>query len=205
MASSSLQRNLFGLTVLKNSHPDIRRIRTETGYPTIHGNKFWKSTILLMDYLNEFPPPKKAKILEIGCGWGLGGIYCASQFKADVVALDADDTVFPYLVHHATINGVAVETWKCRYEAVRKQDLAQFDLMIAADVCFGIPWLSLYLTLLKEPFSRMLGVVMADPGRPPFREMSDKCVEKLGACLEDWFVAHPNNASGIILDTAVEE
>ena len=204
MSNTSLQRNLFGLTVLKNSHPDIRKIRTETGYPTIHGNKFWKSTILLMDYLNEFPPEKGVRILEVGCGWGLGGIYCASKFSANIVSLDADDTVFPYLEHHAAINGVDVKTWKCRYEGVRKRDLEGFDLLIAADVCFWDSMSKPLFNLVRRATQSDVRVVMADPGRPPFREMAERCVDKLHAHLEDWFVPHPNNASGIILDTEVD-
>ena len=116
-------RTAFGLTILKNAHPDIRRIRRISGRPNIHGNKFWKSTFLLLDYLNEFSPQNKCRVLDVGCGWGLAGIYCARTFKANVTSLDADDLVFPYLEHHAAINGVEVETWNNRYESVKKADL----------------------------------------------------------------------------------
>ena len=199
-ATSSMERNAFGLTILKNGHPEIRKIRRETGYPTIHGNKFWKSTYLLMDYVNETPPRKNAKILEIGCGWGLGGIYCAKTFKAKVTALDADDTVFPYLDCHAAINGVKVETWKCRYENIRKVDLEKFDLMIAADICFWDAMTKPLFNLTKRAVESGTRVVMTDPGRPPFREMAEKCALKFDALYDNWVVPHPHHATGLVLD-----
>lgn len=199
--SNTLQRKAFGLTIMKNSHPDIRKLRRETGDPAIHGNKFWKSTYLLMDYLNEYPPVKKPRVLEIGCGWGLAGIYCAKRFKARVTSLDADETVFPYLIYHAEINGVEVEPWKCRYEKIRKADLEGFDLIIGADICFWDSMVSPLYNLAKRVYqvgdTRM---VLTDPGRPPFSEMAAKCLTKLGAQWDEWSVPHPHNASGLVLD-----
>ncbi len=197
---SNMERQAFGLKILKNGHPEIRRIRKETGYPTIHGNKFWNSTYLLMDYLTEFAPKKNPKILEIGCGWGLGGIYCAKTFKAEITSLDADDTVFPYLECHAEINGVEVTTWKCRYENIRKVDLEKFDLMIAADICFWDSMARPLFNLAKRAVDSGVRVVMTDPGRPPFREMAERCVEKLDAFYDNWMTPHPNNATGLVLD-----
>ena len=194
------QRQAFGLTILKNNHKDIKRLRKETGYPTIHGNKFWKSTFLLMDYLQEFPPKSKTKILEIGCGWGLAGVYCAKQFGSKVTSLDADDTVFPYLLHHADINAVAVTPWKCRYEKVRKVDLQQFDLMIAADICFWDSMVSPLFNLARRAHQSGVRVVMTDPGRPPFREMAEKCYHTFDARYDNWSTPHPYNATGLVLD-----
>ncbi len=200
----NMERRAFGLSILKNSHPDIRKLRKETGEPTIHGNKFWKSTYLLMDYLNEYPPKKGARILEIGCGWGLGGIYCAKTFKAKVTSLDADSTVFPYLEKHAEINGVKVKTWKCRYENVRKQDLRNFDLVIGADICFWDEMVKPLYNLTKRAHSCGVRLVMTDPGRPTFRDLGDKAETKLGAFYDNWMTPAPYNATGIVLDTENE-
>jgi predicted nicotinamide N-methyase len=199
--SSSHERQAFGLRILKNSHKEIRRLRREAGYPSIHGNKFWKSTYLLMDYLKEFPPPQGARVLEIGCGWGLAGIFCAKEFGAEVVGLDADKTVFPYLDLHAALNDVEVETWHRRYERVTKADLAQFDLVIGADVCFWDSMVKPLYNLVRR--AEQVGgvrVVMTDPGRPTFSSMAEQCVEKLGAEYDNWSVPHPHNASGLVID-----
>lgn len=201
MQTQPHKRQAFGLTILKNSHSSIRKLRAETGYPSIHGNKFWKSTFLLMDYLREHPPKRRSRILEIGCGWGLGGIFAAKTFHAKVTALDADDTVFPYLQHHADLNGVKVETWKCRYEKVSKQHLASFDYVIAADICFWDSMVNPLYNLVRRAHQvGDLRVIMTDPGRPTFRAMAERCVDKLGAQFGDWAVPHPYNASGLVLD-----
>lgn len=199
------ERQAFGLRILKNSHKEIRRLRNQTGYPSIHGNKFWKSTYIVMDYLREFPPAKGSRILEIGCGWGLAGIFCAKEFDAEVTGLDADETVFPYLQLHAELNGVAVDTWRCRYERVTKADLAEFDMVIGADICFWDEMVKPLFNLTRR--AAQVGgvrVVMTDPGRPTFREMAENCTEKLGAEYEDWAVPHPHNASGLVLDLPAE-
>ena len=197
------EKDLFGLTVLQNSHPDIRKLRRETGTPSIHGNKFWKATLLLIDYLRETPPVEGSKVLELGCGWGLGGIYCAKAFACDVTSLDADSTVFPYLLHHAQLNGVSVKPWKKRYEQVAKMHLAEFDLVIAADICFWDEMTTPLFNLLRRAHQvGNIRVVMTDPGREPFRNMAELCSEKLGAMYDNWHTAPPHASSGLVLDLA---
>jgi len=206
------QRNVFGITVLKNSHADIRRIKRETGIATIHGNKFWNSTSLMIDYLSMFPPKQHWRILEIGCGWGISGIYCAKQFDAKVTALDADDSVFTYLQHHAQLNGVNITTLQCRYEKVTTAMLSKFDMVIGSDICFWDEMTGPLFNLTKR--ARKAGVqrvVMTDPGRPPFRTMAEKCMEYFvseqrseysDTVYDNWSVPHPYNTSGLVLDVA---
>ncbi|NIB39330.1 methyltransferase domain-containing protein [Pseudomaricurvus alkylphenolicus] len=194
-------RQAFGLEILKNSHPDIRRLKKESGEASLHGNKFWKSTFVLMDYLNECPPDPGSRILELGCGWGLGGIYCARQFGAEVIALDADDSVFPYLEHHARINGVNVDTIQMRFEEVTTEDLTQFDMIIGADICF---WDSM-VDPLRELLERAMeaGVeraLLTDPGRPTFRQVGEEFQQNYDAVYTDWDVPEPHNAWGLVLD-----
>jgi len=219
ISSAQHQRDVFGVTVLKNSHPDIRRIKRETGVAAIHGNKFWNSTSLMIDYLSMFPPEsadrkvtkktanhKQWRILEIGCGWGISGIYCAKKFDAKVTALDADDSVFTYLQHHAQLNGVSITTLQCRYEKVTTAMLAKFDMVIGSDICFWDEMTAPLFNLMKR--ARKAGVkriVMTDPGRPPFRTMAERCMEKLDGpdtevVYDNWSVPHPYNTSGLVLD-----
>ncbi len=195
------EKQAYGLRILANGHRDIRALKKATGNASIHGNKVWKSSFLLMDYLSEFAPEKGARILEVGCGWGLSGIFCAKTLAAKVTSLDADKSVFPYLQLHAQINGVKVETWCNRYEKIRKLDLAEFDLVIAADVCFWDAMVDPLFKLVRR--AQQVGtvrVVMADPGRPTFREMAQRCVDKFDAEYENWHLAAPYNTSGLILD-----
>jgi len=208
---SKNERNLFDLRILNNGHKDIKRLQRAAGIPNIHGNKFWKSSLLLMDYLSTFPPlairpelrRKKTvlRVLEIGCGWGLAGIYCAKHFNAEVTSLDADETVFPYLMHHAELNGVELDVWQCRYEKIRKVDLQQYDVMIAADICFWDELVTPLFKLIRRAHQAGgIRVIIADPGRPTFSAVAELCVEKLGALCEPWSVPHPHNYRGWVLD-----
>lgn len=200
MTSANLSRRLFGLTVRKNAHPDMRRLRREAGEPTLHGNKFWKSSCLMMDYLKRNPLKKGARVLDLGCGWGLGGIFCAKHFGAKVTGLDADPSVFPFLEYHADLNGVSVETWKCRYEKVTQADLGRFDAVIGTDICF---WDQLEGTLYnltrRAQRAGVQRVALADPGRSPFRRLAERAQDKFGALYEERVIGRPMKASGCMM------
>jgi predicted nicotinamide N-methyase len=199
--AADLSRDVFGIEVLKNNHPAIRRIKRDTGGAVIHGNKFWKSTSLMVDYLNEFPPQNHWRILEVGCGWGISGIFCAQNYNAKVTALDADDSVFPFLQHHARLNGVKVDTVKSRYEKVTKSMLSEFDMVIGSDICFWDEMAGPLFNLINRSYqSGIKRVVMTDPGRPPFRNMAERCINKFDCVYDNWSVAHPYNTSGLVLD-----
>ncbi|MCP4039023.1 MAG: methyltransferase, partial [bacterium] len=90
-------RTAFGLKILNSNHPGIRRLKREGHWPEIHGHKFWNSSFLIMNELKREPLPRGSRVMEIGCGWGLLGIYCAKQFGARVTGVDADKNVFPFL------------------------------------------------------------------------------------------------------------
>ncbi|MDX1734683.1 MAG: methyltransferase, partial [Halioglobus sp.] len=45
-----------GITIPGKSHPAIKRVRRQGNTPSIHGNKFWDSSCLLIDYLHKNPP-----------------------------------------------------------------------------------------------------------------------------------------------------
>ena len=203
--SDSHKRDVFGITVLKNSHPDIRRIKRDVGAATIHGNKFWQSTSLMIDYLSTTPPKKRWRVLEVGCGWGISGIYCAKNFNAKVTALDADDSVFAYLNHHAQLNAVNVTTLQSRYEKVTASILSEFDMVIGSDICFWDEMATALFNLINRAYKAgVKRVVMTDPGRQPFRTMSERCMNKFDGIYDNWSVPHPCNVSGLVLDIGGE-
>ena len=61
--------------------------------------------------------------MEVGCGWGLLGIYCAKKYGARVTGVDIDSEVFPYLNLHAEINQVEISTLKKGYDGLRGNHL----------------------------------------------------------------------------------
>ena len=209
--SDKNSRELFGLRILKNAHPDARTLRKLHGEASIHGNKFWKSTTVLMDYLRDITLEPGMRVLELGCGWGLGGIFCAKEFGADVVSLDADESVLPYAEYHAQLNGVETDTIAARFEDISIDDLAQFDLIIGADICFWDELADLLHGVIEKAINAGVPrIILTDPGRPPFRELAehiDTVSEEepdlgLEVIYSDWDVPEPYNQWGLVLDIA---
>ncbi len=193
------KREAYGITVLKASHKKVRQLKKEYE-PEIHGDKFWNSSWLLMDYLEHQGLPYQARVMEVGCGWGLAGMYCAKHYGAVVTGVDADDTVFPYLDLHAEVNGVQVKTMKSQFENLKKKLLAKQDVVLGSDICFWDNMVDpLYKLVRRAVKAGVQQVVLADPGRPPFEEVCQRCTEKLGGGTKEWSVEEPVRASGTLL------
>lgn len=193
-------REAYGVKFLLSQHKDIRSLKRSSLEPSIHGNKFWGSSYLIMDYLQQNPLKKHSKVLEIGCGWGLAGIYCAKQFKAEVSAVDADDAVFPYLQLHANYNKVHIETQKQFFEKITTRQLSQYEVLIGADICFWEELAgSVYNLVNRAIKAGVKKIIISDPERAPFFTLADRCIEKFYAELEPWSVTRPRKASGCLL------
>jgi len=185
------ERHAFGLSILKASHPRIRQLKKDHE-PELHGDKFWGSSYLLMDFLQHQGLAQATRVTEVGCGWGLAGIYCAREFGAQVTGVDADPKVFPYLHLHAEVNEVTVRTRTGRFENLKKKQLAEEDLIVGADICFWDKMAgSLYKLIRKAIRAGVQQVVVADPGRPPFDEVCELCQKELGGEVKEWRVAEP--------------
>ena len=89
-----------------------------------------------MNYLKKHPLPKRSRVLEIGCGWGLLGLFCAKQFGCKVHGIDADKNVLPYLQLHAKVNGVKMTAEGKTFQQLTVDYLRDFDVILGADICF---------------------------------------------------------------------
>ena len=169
-------RRAFGLKILNSNHADIRRLKREGHAPTLHGNKFWNSSYLIMDHLERVPLPKKSRVMEIGCGWGLLGIYCAKRFDAQVTGSDADRSVFPFLDLHAQINDVKIATEPTRFERLTVERLRCFDILLGADICYWEPLTPVLFNLIKRALKAgVKQIIISDPGRAPFVNLAGRC------------------------------
>ena len=168
----------FGITVLKAAHPEIKKLKKNS--PTsIHGNKFWGSSYLLMDYFKNNPMKKNQRVMELGCGWGLAGIYLNKNYGCRVTGVDADDAVFPYLDLHAEINKAEISTLQKRFEKITRKELADYDILIAADVCFWDELEDIHYKLINRAISAGVSkIIYADPEREPFLNLAERCVNK---------------------------
>ncbi|MDE0909856.1 MAG: methyltransferase domain-containing protein [Myxococcota bacterium] len=176
MTTARDSRTAFGLKILNSTHPDVRRLKRDGNIPEIHGHKFWNSSFLIMNYLKKNPLPPRSRVMEMGCGWGLLGIYCAKNFDARVTGTDADKNVFPFLHLHAEINGVKVKTEAARFENLTVERLKKVDVLFGADVCFWDELTPVLFNLIKR--ARKAGVkkiIISDPSRSPFTELAKRC------------------------------
>ena len=194
------ERQVFGLTILAPSHPEVRRLQHAAAQPTLHGHKVWSTSFVLIDYLQQRGIPSQARVLELGCGWGLVGIYCAKMFQAQVTGLDADAAVFPYLQLHAQRNGVRLATRHGTFADLTPQELAAFDLIVGADICFWEELVDpLYQMVRHGVTVGVAEILLADPGRPPFDELCEQCLQHGAAEVLAWAMTKPVRESGRIL------
>ena len=189
-----------GVVMPTSSHPAIRRVRRQGVAPSIHGNKLWKSSCLLMDYLNKNRPPHCRRVLDVGCGWGATGIWCAKTLGADVTAVDADADVFPFLKATAEINRVAITPLVSRFEKLSTRQLGEFDMLVAADICFWDELVNPVCNMVNRAVKAgVKQIIIADPERPTFHEMAQRCVDRHYAEILPWETRTPIAARGAIM------
>jgi predicted nicotinamide N-methyase len=194
------ERRFRGVVMPRASHPEIRRIKRQGNHPSIHGNKLWKSSCLLIDYLHNNPPAHCRSVIDVGCGWGISGIWCARKLGAEVTSMDADPDVFPYLEATAAINKVETDPLVSRFEKLKTRQLADFDMLIAADICFWDELVDpVYNMINRAVKAGVKHILIADPERPTFFEMAERCVEKHCADIVEWETRSPIKASGAIM------
>ncbi len=189
-----------GLNVLLGSHAAVRQLKRKFR-PTEHGHKVWTSSWLLIDYLNAVDVEPGMRLLDLGCGWGLSGIFAAKRLDADVVWADVDDAVAPYLELMARTNGVRARFQKLGIEQVKRGLLSQLDMIVASDICF--------CDTMIDPLRRLINragaagtvkhILIADPGRWPFDDLCELMSGKKGVTLIDRQIDQPKRIDGKIL------
>ena len=190
-----------GIYLLTSQHRVIRRLK-RVFEPAIHGNKAWKASFLLMDYLLHHPPRMRVRALELGCGWGPGAVFCARRFKARMTALDLDRNVFPYLEVLAALNNVEVAQEQANFNNLSADRLGREQLLIGSDICF---WDSMVKPLFRLIERAMAGgvkrIVLSDPGRPTFYELTDLCAKREWRTeLSSWYATDPSRTTGEVLE-----
>ena len=190
-----------GLELFTRKHPKLRKLLSKRAdQPEIHGDKVWFSSYFIMDYLDKHPPSDKARVMEVGCGWGPLGIYCAKNFNSKVTAVDADKYVFPFLDLHAEQNGVKITHKVSRYENLKPALLAKQELVAGGDICFWDELVDPLHTLIKNSLDAgVKRIVIGDPGRPPFMKLARMCRKLYGAKLKAAKTAKPRAYDGYLL------
>jgi predicted nicotinamide N-methyase len=189
----------YGVRAFRPRHHKIRELK-RTHAASCHGFRLWPSSWLLMDFLNGQGLPKGAHVMELGCGWGLAGIFCAKNRGAEVTSVDIDPEVFPYLRMHTQLNDVEVSTMHIGFDDLISKHLKGVDVMIGADICF--------LDSLADSLERLICraleegvqlVAIADPGRTSFERLGRHFVQKMRGEVRDRSVRRPYPIEGRIL------
>ncbi|MDE1465545.1 class I SAM-dependent methyltransferase [Spartinivicinus poritis] len=171
-----------GVKILKGSHQYIKGLKAQGYQPAIYGHRIWQSGFVLMNYLKKHPLPKRTKVMELGCGWGITSVFLAKQYHASVTAVDADKHVAAYLALHAYLNQVQVEFKRNRFEKISTKQLKGQHTLVGSDICF---WESmddtLYNLIRRALKANVQQIIIADPGRSPFWRLSERCQTKLNA------------------------
>ncbi|MGB2119493.1 MAG: class I SAM-dependent methyltransferase [Porticoccaceae bacterium] len=172
----------LGIKALRSSHPGVRRLKRQQQGHSAHGNKVWRSSFVLMDYLTTYPPAPNSRVLDIGCGWGLTGLFLAKQYAAEVTGIDIDESVAPFLALQADINKCEMEFQARGFETLTGGELANYQTLIGTDICFWDELTQPLFDLLKLATSAGVErIIIADPGRPPFWDLVDRSAETLDA------------------------
>src|SRR5438132_455865 len=106
----------------------------------------------------------------------------------------------PYLQLHAQRNGVHLATRHGTFAALTPQDLAAFDLLVGADICFWEDLVDpLYQLIRHSVAAGVAEILVADPSRPPFDELCARCVPQGDAEVFTWTMTTPVADTGRIL------
>jgi SAM-dependent methyltransferase len=172
------ERQAFGLRIPRSADPQLRALRA-AHQPTHQGWRLSSSTWLLLSYLEQ-QQLQGLRILEVGCGWGLAGVYCAHR-GGRVISCDLDPEVLPIAQYHAQLNEVEINTQVCAFDGVDAEMLDGVNWVVGADICFRGDLIEPLFDLLARAHSAGDRVAIADPGRPPYQTLACRCVSELGA------------------------
>ena len=194
------QHTFRGAIMPTGSHPAIRKSKRKGAQPSIHGTKLWKSSALLIDHMRKYPPEHCNTVIDVGCGWGLAGIWCARFLGSEVTSVDADPDVFPFLGVAAELNGVTTTPLVSRFEELKRKQLKHNDMLIAADICFWDELVKPVTNMVDRAINAgVRRIMIADPERSTFLEMDERCLDRHGGELVEWRTRGSIAARGAIL------
>jgi predicted nicotinamide N-methyase len=185
---------------MSRRHPVIKALDKSVPTPGLHGVQVWQSSYMVMDYLARHPVAPGRRLLEIGCGWGLLGIFCAKALGLKVLLTDADERVFPYVEAHRELNGVEIRTERRRFEDLRDRHLPHTDIMVGGDICFWPEMVGQLQKLVRRALdSGVSKIIIADPGRSTFLRLADHCCNRYAARNLPWHGGGRGRSEGYLL------
>ena len=102
----------------------------------------------------------------------------------------------------AALNDVKVARLEGNFNNLSAKCLGREHLVIASDICF---WDSMIKPLFEVVRRALEGgakrFVIADPGRPTFYELADRCSKQnWQVTLKEWYAVEPSRTTGEVLE-----
>lgn len=139
--------------------------------------------------------------MDLGCGWGMAGIFCAKKYGARVTAVDMDEEVYPYLQLMADVNRTTVDFLNLDFDRVGRKVLSGTDIVIGADICFSEEMIDQLRRLIyRAKRASVRAIIFSDPCRWPFEALAEMFAGKKGVNVKKWEIHKPYHISGKILD-----
>lgn len=140
--------------------------------------KLWPAAPLLASAVVRNPPPRGARVLELGCGSGLVGI-AALACGLDVTFSDYIPFAVRLALENAARNGFPnaagiILNWKA---AARRRD-ERFPLVLAADVTYDRANLEPLLDVLDKLLAPDGEAWFGDAGRSPAEEFFRRALDR---------------------------
>jgi predicted nicotinamide N-methyase len=174
-------RSHRGTRVYMGSHPALRAHMRGVNRPKHFGDRVWGSALQLIEQLEH---TSVRTVLDIGCGWGLLGIHLARTIGAEVTCTDLDECLENIVQAHAKLNEVSIKFCAVGFDELVKTDLVH-DLIVGSDICFSEEVVGQLKVLVDHAFNCGAGEIMiADIGRPDFKDLVKHCEEKYITKLE---------------------
>ncbi len=174
---SAHYREFYGVGTFLSGHPAMRQAKRQQARAHLHGNKVWAASYLMMAYLDTHPLDHDLKTLEVGCGSALASIYCSKHFASRATVSDADPAVKAQLELHSQLNNTKLHWQEAQFSDFNETELAQFDTLLACDVCFWDQMTEDLAQLIDKAVNAGVSkILIADPMRPPFLALADYCI-----------------------------
>lgn len=189
-----------GVKALKPNHPEVLELREQGHTPCEFGSRIWRSSYLLIHYLANYLDARIARAIELGCGWGLGGLYLQKHCGVEVAATDIDSNVFAYQELLCRHNATRVPIHHCSVQELGSWDLQPVDLLIGADICYTAEIARHIETLCLQLAHQGGGqLVLADSGRAPFLALSKHLARRYPLEMTHLTLDLPTRVSGQVL------
>tara|TARA_Y100001973_G_C5130924_1_gene297735 strand:+ start:396 stop:983 length:588 start_codon:yes stop_codon:yes gene_type:complete len=182
-----------GIDIPTSAHPEIKKLKKKYNVHSLHGNKVWNSTFVLIDLLDQCSFLNE-NVADLGCGWGVLSSYLQKK-GASVTGYDADKTVKPYFDLVSKLMDVNP---KFKNIDIFSKDLPMsHDVYIACDVCFWEGQIDNWITLIEEIVYQDKQLIMCDPGRESFWDLLKKC--QVPHIIERKFINEPRKTDAYIV------